>query len=750
MKKICYYFFICLILLGIAPTVSAADAVDSDGYPELYIRGTMTNSWSVQASHKMSRRGSHYTISMSSLNGLFKIGGTEWIANLGNNGGEREVSSAETFRVTTDGGNLKAVNLTNVRIDVDVTVNENGTLADTYIQITANGVEAPEVPDDQDGDQDTPITGGQPSGTLPVLYINVYDANGNLNNEVISANLDHKNYFTGEYWLDVNGCQWLIDEGAANVGSQEEPLPLEIKARGNYTRKAFAKKPFKLKLGAKQSLLGMSKSKHYAILAHADDNYGYLRNFTGFNLGRRIGLPWTPWQQPVEVVINGDYRGLYFLTESIRIEKGRVNITELDDNVETPELISGGYLVELDNYDEDNQIRMDEKSCVSGHNIDKLRITWDTPEEYSAIQKQFVTDQFSAMNNAIGSNSDDVWKYMDLDDAARYYIVKEIISDVEAYHGSTYLFRDHGEGQKWHFSPLWDCGNGFNGSTGQFFYNNDPYGNTWIPSMRNNQTFNNKVVETWKWFMQKKFPGLYDDIDNYVAHISEAAKSDRARWKDAPRPTNQESTQDVVDNSDMQSRRNAVVTHLQSKISWLAQQWGSYSNGNFNEPEHDTTEAAPLPPYTQHVDPVTIYFIDDSDTPWTTTVHAYIWDMKDGANTEHLGTWPGRAMTPADVFGQSGWSLTFTPTYPGLSENAKLIFNNGNSGGDNQMADVAIVNYTIYYRSGNVVGIEDIESDSTSLNAEYFDLQGIRINAPISGQLYIVRRGTTVTKEIYR
>lgn len=749
MRKISYYIFLCLILLGIAPVASASttDRVDSEGYPNLYIRGTMTGEWSVQASYKMSRKGSHYTISMPSLDGEFKISDPDWVANLGNKGETLEISSAATFLATNDGANLKAVNLTNVRIDVDVTVNDDGRLANTYIQITANGVEAPAIPDDQD-DQDTPISGIQPSGTLPVLYINVYDAENNFDNEVISANLDHKNYFSGEYWLDVNDCQWLIDEGAESVGSSEEPLPLQIKARGNYTRKAFAKKPFKLKLGAKQSLLGLSKSKHFALLAHADDGYGYLRNFTGFNLGRRLGLPWTPWQQPVEVVINGDYRGLYFLTESIRVEKKRVNITELDDNVETPELISGGYIVELDNYDEDNQIRMDEKACVSGYNLDKLRVTWDTPEEYSDIQKRFITDQFTAMNNAIGSNSDELWKYMDLDDAARYYIACEIISDVEAYHGSTYLFRDHGEGMKWHFSPLWDFGNGFNGSTSKFFYNNSPFGNTWIPSMRCNETFNNKVVETWKWFMQKKFPGLYDDIDTYVAHISEAAKSDRARWKDAPRPTNEASTQDVIDNSDMQSRRNSAVSHLQNKITWLAQQWGDYSNGNFTEPERDTTEAAPLPSYTQHIDPVTVYFIDDTESPWT-TVYAYIWDMNDGTNTEHLGAWPGKVMTPSTVLGQDGWSLTFTPLGE-LSENAKIIFNNGSGGNGNQIEDKAVVNYTAYYRSGTVTGIEDIELDSTSQSAEYFDLQGISINAPISGQLYIVRRGTTVTKEIYR
>ncbi|MDE5806987.1 MAG: CotH kinase family protein, partial [Muribaculaceae bacterium] len=149
--------------------------------------------------------------------------------------------------------------------------------------------------------------------------INVYDEDGNYDDEVISKDLSHKNYFNGSYWLDLNGCEWLEAEGAASIGDKDNPLPLQIKARGNYTRKAFSKKPFKLKLEKKQSMLGLSKSKHFAILAHADDFFGYMRNFTGFNLGKRIGLPWTPWQQPVEVIINGDYRGLYFLTESIRV-----------------------------------------------------------------------------------------------------------------------------------------------------------------------------------------------------------------------------------------------------------------------------------------------------------------------------------------------------------------------------------------------------------------------------------------------
>ena len=577
--------------------------------PAVYLRGDFCGeSWPVNDLYKFTYENGVYTLNITSANAVpagsqFKIASEDWSAV--NLGGQYEGITIDATQIVT----LKATE---------------------YNLRTANGISAGSISfsypyDDSvavrfviDGTAPAPVAGL--SGTLPVLYINVYtDENHTAyNNEVISKDLSHKDYFKfAEYWLDVNDCQWLKDEGAKNVGSAEEPLPLQIKARGNYTRTGFSKKPFKLKLDKKQSLLGLSKSKHFAILAHADDNFGYLRNFIGFDLGKRIGLPWTPSQQPVEVVINGDYRGLYFLTESIRVEEERVNIAELEDNVSDAGLVSGGYIVELDNYDEpdDAQIRMSEKSCVGGY-TDMLRITFDTPEVYSDLQRRFIREQFEAMNNAVGNCSNDLWKYMDMDDAVRYYIVEEMISHTESYHGSTYLFRDRGEGQKWHFSPLWDCGNAFNGPTNGFFYNNAMFGCTWIASIRQNREFNSRLHDTWLWFMSNNYDGLISDIDAYVDHIRQAAKADRARWKDAPLPNYSGTITPVVDNTDMTSRRNAAVSHLTSKISWLKDQFGDYTVGKFSEPQRDATLAAELPDYAKDVSSIVEWVIgpDDLDT----------------------------------------------------------------------------------------------------------------------------------------
>ena len=112
--------------------------------------------------------------------------------------------------------------------------------------------------------------------------------------------------------------------------------------------------------------------------------------------------------------------------------------------------------------------------------------------------------------------------------------------------------------------------------------------------MRLNAKFNEKVRQTWLWFMSSEFDGLYQDIDTYVAHIAEAAKADRRRWRDRPVP---DGGQSVVDNSDMTARRNDVVNHLNRKIDWLKGIFGDYAAASYAEPERDTTPAAPLPEY---------------------------------------------------------------------------------------------------------------------------------------------------------
>ena len=399
------------------------------------------------------------------------------------------------------------------------------------------------------------------SGTLPVLHINTE------NNQEITTK---EYYINATYWLESN------DPNIESIGTADSPVDTEIKARGNYTWSGFDKKPYKLKLAKKTKFMGMDKNKHFALLAHADDNMGFMRNITGFELSRRLGLAWTPMDSPVEYYLNGDYKGLYFVTQTIRIDETRVNITEQDDLA--TEGVDGGWLVEIDNYNTDPHIDVTEHS---GHPI---YFTYKSPEELSAAQEDYLTAQLNGMNDAIyadDKNSSEWLDYIDLESAARFYIVQEILDDCESYHGSCYIYKDRGEGAKWHFGPVWDFGNAYQrGDKSQFIWQDAMFHQTWIGEICKYPVFQQKVREVWAEFCADGYAGLEKYLTDYAEKIAEAAHSNYARWEQ-------------YGNDDVKAKAEQMVRFLRGSVRWLGEQWGAippeleqyeslYVRGDFN------------------------------------------------------------------------------------------------------------------------------------------------------------------------
>ena len=356
-----------------------------------------------------------------------------------------------------------------------------------------------------------------------------------------------------------------------SIGSASTPLTMEIKGRGNYTWRDFNKKPYRLKLSEKQPLMGMTKSKHFALLAHADDalnKKGFMRNQVGFELSRMIGMAWTPATAPVEVVLNGDYIGLYFLTETIRVDKDRVNIVEQEDEETDPTAITGGWLVEIDNYDEDPHITIKEGD---GHT---MWFTYKTPEVLSKAQETFLGDEMSRIDELVygDKNSDELWQYLDIDALARFYIVQEIMDNYESFHGSCYLYREMGDGEKWKFGPVWDFGSSFYREKTMYLYEGDVWHNHWIPEICKFPAFMEHVKAVWKEFYPQ-INTIYTFTGEQLTLLKSAAVSDAERWSE------------YSGNRDLQKRINNVNTWLKNSVVWLNEQWGSNDNpgGNDNQ-----------------------------------------------------------------------------------------------------------------------------------------------------------------------
>lgn len=270
------------------------------------------------------------------------------------------------------------------------------------------------------------------SRTLSVLYIET------AGSQPIQSTSE---YINGKYWIESYG-----QTEQRPVGSKSNPETLQIRGRGHSSWKS-KKKPYKIKLGAKTSLLGMPENKHWALIKPDEGNVA------GYYLGKLLGMSWTPGFRPVEVVLNGDYIGLYFLTETIRIDNNRVDIYRQRDLETDPELIEGGWLVEIDNYYDNCQFVIDENKNL------KLRIKYHLPEELSPEQLEWITDEFKKLNDAIYSKdktSEEWEEYIDVESMAKFFIVQEVLDNPDGFHGSFYLHKDLSDNAKWKAGPLWD------------------------------------------------------------------------------------------------------------------------------------------------------------------------------------------------------------------------------------------------------------------------------------------------------
>lgn len=372
------------------------------------------------------------------------------------------------------------------------------------------------------------------SGTIPALYIET---------ENHAPIVSKTEYLNATYWLDPMGA-----EDIPALGSKAQPLPMQIRGRGHSSWKG-AKKPYKIKLDKKTEVMGMPKNKHWALLKPTENTVA------GLQLGKLMNMAWTPSFRPVEVVLNGDYIGLYFLTETIRIDGNRVNIHEQQDQETNPELIKGGWLVEVDNYHDEDQFTIPECSKWN------LTLRYHSPENLSDAQLQWLTDEFKSINAAIYSTnktSTEWEKYIDVESMARFFILQEVMDNPDGFHGSFYLHKDLSDNAKWVAGPIWDlvCYN--REKTDYTFRMKVHYGFTphWIGEIIQYDSFCKSVELVWSEVYPNRLSEIYNQIDEIVLPLGSAWANDCARWNEDPTQT-------------AQLRADRIKNALRRNIEWF-------------------------------------------------------------------------------------------------------------------------------------------------------------------------------------
>lgn len=398
--------------------------------------------------------------------------------------------------------------------------------------------------------------GVNPSGTLPIVYLNTQD----------SATIATKEYY-------IDGDLW-IENTTTPLGSSDAPLPIEVKGRGNWTWKHSFKKPYKVKFATKQEPLGLERSRHFILMAHSEDFSGYLRNTTGFEISRMLNMPYTPSELPVELVINGEYMGLYFLCEKNRVEEGRVDIVEQSDNETDPYNVTGGWLLELS---DDGKVVINQHQNNDPANP-KFSFITQSPEVLSQAQRNYIHDLVARADSCIyiTNKNDQRWEQiLDMNSLAKFYVIHEVMDNVEAFSGSLFMYKDRGWDEKFYFGPVWDFDNSFfqeSTTSDHFIFDYDThYSFLWIKEVLKFPRFQQEVRKVWKEFGDKQvLSHIIDHAWEWRYMVTAAEQHDRLRWYQYASSHGPEKPAEYLD----------VISR---KVEWLNAQWTRTASADVNQ-----------------------------------------------------------------------------------------------------------------------------------------------------------------------
>ena len=241
--------------------------------------------------------------------------------------------------------------------------------------------------------------------------------------------------------VEIPSTVYIISEDGKNLLATTQT---GVRGRGNASW-GFPKKPYRLKFDKKQSPLGAPASAKKWTLINNWGDKTLMRNMLAFEVSRRTGQSYTPFCHPVDVILNGEYRGCYQLCDQVEAASGRVEAKD-------------GYLIEIDAYADGEPVWFKSTKGTP------VTIKHPDDEDITQEQKDFIRNFFNSMEASVfAGNFTDLEegyrRYLDLDSFLRNFIVGEFGGNTDTY-WSTYMYKDSGDGRL-HTGPAWDYDLGF-------------------------------------------------------------------------------------------------------------------------------------------------------------------------------------------------------------------------------------------------------------------------------------------------
>ncbi len=288
-----------------------------------------------------------------------------------------------------------------------------------------------------------PIT----SSNLPLVIINTLNNQPIPNEPKIQA--DMKIIYNGfgqiNYVSDAPNYQGMIG----------------IEGRGAYSQ-SLPQKPYLLETyngvfgnDTNVSLLGMPKENDWILQATYNDKT-FLRNVLTFDVARISG-EYATRTQHCEVIINGEYMGIYFLCEKIKVDEHRVNVEKLSPADNAPPVVTGGYIFKHDYSAAGWNSQWTSPNCPATPL--QYQYYYPEPNDISAQQGNYLKSYVDSFETALlGVNFANPLtgfrKFIDEKSFIDYFLINEVSLNGDGFKKSMYFHKDRLKKLK--AGPVWD------------------------------------------------------------------------------------------------------------------------------------------------------------------------------------------------------------------------------------------------------------------------------------------------------
>lgn len=367
-------------------------------------------------------------------------------------------------------------------------------------------------------------------------------------------------YNTKEEW--IADCTFRLD-GAGIWPDIDTVEGCEVRGRGNssWSWDYMSKNPYRIKFPkkAKQSPFNLTKDRQWVFIANKQ-NGSMTTNSIAQKVAAMVDGEAICHMIPIDLYINGHYRGSYCFTEKIGIADNSVAIDE-----------ATGCLLELDDYyDEDFKF----KDATYNLPVNVKDPDFTEEDEERVVTFEEIQASVNSLTATLASGGD-ITQYIDMESWAKFWLVNDLVRNVETYHPkSCYMFNENpAAGGLWKFGPAWDFDWAFgyeesysyfttgaaedlySGRTGKVGYN-------FYNALRNTEAAKRAYYKEWLDFVAE---GRVEELMEYIADYTEFASLSIAHNNDAD--ISEENSTDytaLVARSQqwIESRANYIIDHL--------------------------------------------------------------------------------------------------------------------------------------------------------------------------------------------